>query len=157
VVDEGADQSVAALEQRLSSQDASHPGYAAAWREFSAVVLSHGGRYVAPPSTPDVMIGMLGEQGRLVPSSTVVARRAGDPQKCHQNAVALWRDGHATAIGTGYALSPDSFWREHSWAWTRSGHLIKTGEPRVAYIGLRMESDFADWFADWISPNDAAP
>ena len=157
VVDESFEHVVAALERRLAVQDASHPGYATAWREFSALVLSHGGRYVVPPDKPDVMIGILSDQGELVPASTVVVQRVGEPDGCHRNAVALWRGGEAAAIGTGYALSPDSLWREHSWAWTTEGNLIETGEPRSGYFGLRMVSEFAQWFADWISPDSDQP
>jgi hypothetical protein len=70
------------------------------------------------------------------------------------NAVALWRHGEAVAIGTGYALSDDALWREHSWAWDRQGAVIETTEPRVRYFGLRFEGEQADWFAQWVTPQD---
>jgi hypothetical protein len=71
-----ADDQVAALEHRLSAQDERHPGYAAAWRDFTAIVLSHGGRYVVPPSKPDVMIGTLGDRGRLAIAAALARRTA---------------------------------------------------------------------------------
>jgi hypothetical protein len=142
-----------ALEERLREQDEQHPGYAAAWREFRTIVLKNGGDHVVPPADPDLMIGMLGKQGALVPSATVIVERAGAPGRCHENAVALWRSGDASAIGTGYSLGPDSLWREHSWAWTPDDCLIETNETRFAYFGLRMEADLAEWFADWIAPS----
>jgi hypothetical protein len=143
-----------ALEQRLREQDERHPGYGAAWREFCMIVLRNGGDFVVPPVHPDLMMGMLGEQGALVPATTVIVERAGAAGRCHENAVALWRNGDASAIGTGYSLCPDSLWREHSWAWTPDGCLIETNDTRSAYFGVRMESDLAEWFAGWIAPHD---
>jgi YD repeat-containing protein len=69
------------------------------------------------------------------------------------NAVALWRKGDAIAIGTGYALSSDLLWREHSWAWDSEGRLIETTETRTRYFGVRMDGPQADWFANWIAPS----
>ena len=63
------------------------------------------------------------------------------------------RRGDAVAVGTGYALSRDLLWREHSWAWDRDGRLIETTETRTRYFGIRMDGPEAEWFADWIDPS----
>ena len=140
-------------ERRLQEQDATHPGYAEAWAEFRAVVLRQGGTEVVPPRSPDPLIGLLGDRGAVVLESTNCVVNPGERSDCHANAVALWRSGDAIAIGTGYALSHDLLWREHSWAWDRDGRLIETTETRTRYFGIRMDGPEAEWFADWISPS----
>jgi hypothetical protein len=140
------------FETRVGEQDATHPGYANAWAGFRAALLRHGGRDVVPPTDPDPLIEMLGEQGAVVPESTTQVLDPGERSDCHANAVALWRKADVIAIGTGYALSGDLLWREHSWAWDRHGRLVETTETRTRYFGVRMDGAVADWFANWIAP-----
>jgi hypothetical protein len=140
--------------ERVREQDARHPGYADAWSSFAALVLQHGGDLVVPPTEPDVMVDMLTATGALIRPAEVSTRR-GSASDCHANAVHLWRVGTASALGTGYALSDDGLWREHSWAWDPSGALIETTEPRTRYFGIRMDGDLAEWFADWIAPGES--
>ena len=52
------------------------------------------------------------------------------------------------------ALSADSLWREHSWAWDREGNLVETTETRTRYFGVRLDGPEADWFADWIASSE---
>lgn len=138
-------------ESRLDGQDAIHPGWKNAWLAFARILLSHGGALAVPPATPDPLLGMLHEQGAVYPSSDVVCVD-GTASQCHQNAVALWRSGQAAFIGTGYALSDDELWREHSWAWDLRGNLLETTTARACYFGLRFEGDNCQWFADWVDP-----
>lgn len=80
----------------------------------------------------------------------------GRPSKCHANAAELWyenketyKDGHAIIICTGYALSKDGFWRQHSWlihAKARANNVIETTEPRLAYFGFGMTYEQAERF-----------
>jgi len=142
------------FEDRVVQQDLEHPGYAAAWSEFSSTVLRNGGALVVPPRAPDPMIGMLGEQATLVVPAEVV-HRTGEQSECHANVAALWRSGEVVAIGTGYALSRDSLWREHSWGWDESGRLVETTELRERYFGVRLQSEGAERFANWITPEAA--
>ena len=40
----------------------------------------------------------------------------GEPSRCHANSANLWEQNkEATRICTGYALSEDGIWRQHSW------------------------------------------
>lgn len=78
----------------------------------------------------------LGTHGRLWTGRVV--RRRGRPCDCHRNAAALWFAGRAGGIGTGYALSDDGLWREHSWGLGLAGELIETTEPRTAYFGVEL-------------------
>jgi hypothetical protein len=138
----------AAYDERLREQDASHHGYAEAWREFADVLLAHGGTDVVPPPSPDILIGLLTQQGAVLRPSGV--RNAQCASDCHANAVRIWREGHAVGIGTGYALSDDGLWREHSWGLAEDGFIIETTADRTSYFGVEMRDDFAEWFAKWI-------
>lgn len=74
--------------------------------------------------------------------------------RCHQNACELWQKNKLrVSICTGYALSPDGVWRQHSWAVDKmlkkvgkGNGIVETTEPRVAYYGFRMTAREADRF-----------
>lgn len=67
---------------------------------------------------------------------------------CHSNAAFLWKNkiSGLVGIGTGYALSEDGLWRQHSWCLTPGG-IIETTEVRHTYYGVRLEGARADRFA----------
>lgn len=136
---------------RVEEQDAAYPGYGAAWDRFVRTVLAHGGAHVVPPLQIDPLIDLLAEHGHIH-DGRELQLYLGATSACHTNVVALWRTGDAAALGTGYALSDDFLWRQHSWAWDADGHIIETTEPRLRYFGVRMDDDFARWFADWVDP-----
>ncbi|MCK9435357.1 MAG: hypothetical protein M0R32_11265 [Candidatus Cloacimonetes bacterium] len=76
-------------------------------------------------------------------------RQKGRPCRCHQNSAALWRKNqYRMRIATGWALSRDGIWRQHSWVvellvnWDSSGYqIIETTERRLVYYGFVMDSD----------------
>ena len=149
--DAGADERRAAFAARVAEHDRAHPGYAAAWQRFAATLLAIGGTDVVPPGSADPLVDLLRTEGGVVPAPDVVPR-AGEPGDCHVNAVRLWRTGDAVAIGTGYALSADGLWREHSWGVDAAGRIVETTAERVTYYGVTMTGERAQWFADWIDP-----
>jgi hypothetical protein len=133
---------------RVAEQDERFPGYGVTWARLTEAVLAHGGGLVVPPLNPDPLAELVGEHGRLWTSGARLV--PGPPSMCHQNAVSLWRDGAAAAIGTGYALSDDGLWRGHSWGFGSDGTLVETTEPRLAYFGVRLADEMAERFADLI-------
>ena len=137
-------------DERVAEHVRPHAGYGAAGAEFVAAVLPHGGRLVVPPRSPDPLLDMLRTEGRVWHNE--VTLRPLQQSDCHRNAVSLWREGKATALGTGYALSDDGLWREHSWAVGPQGELLETTEPRRTYFGIELKGEGAEWFADWIDP-----
>jgi hypothetical protein len=148
---EGSDDPQAALfESRLAAQEEMHPGYRDAWLAFEEAVIKHGGWRVVPPIKPDPLIGLLVEEGSLVEGSSAQLV-AGDLSDCHVNAARLWRSARCDGIGTGYALSEDGLWREHSWG-ASNGRVVETTTPRILYFGVLMSDERAAWFADWIDP-----
>ncbi len=67
---------------------------------------------------------------------------------CHWNVAALWlsKPSPLVAIGTGYALSKDGLWRQHSWGVTRT-EIFETTEPRHTYFGISLQEEEAARFA----------
>ena len=142
--------------RRVVEQGRRLPGYRVAWARFGGVLLSHGGEKVVPPLSPDLMIDVFRARGRLW--SSPVRFVEGEPwSACHENAVALWRSGDACAIGSGYGLSEDGLWREHTWALAEDGALVETTEPRTAYFGIELRDRDAERFADWIDGGRPPP
>lgn len=76
----------------------------------------------------------------------------GEPNQCHANSANLWEQNKdTTRICTGYALSNDGMWRQHSWLiWhkARSNQIVETTVKRVAYYGFAMPYDMCHQFAD---------
>lgn len=70
--------------------------------------------------------------------------------RCHNNACRLWiNNKHNTRICTGYALSKDGIWRQHSWLIMlnrASNKIIETTVKRVAYFGFVMDEETAEEF-----------
>lgn len=74
----------------------------------------------------------------------------GEPSRCHANTALLWENApDRIGIMTGYALSDDGLWRQHSWAWHfQRGVVIETTLPRTAYFGVLLTDDEALAFAE---------
>jgi len=82
----------------------------------------------------------------------------GSPSRCHSNVCNLYVLNQRVAdvtICTGYALSNDGLWRQHSWLLhrykTRTQHrtrVIETTTKRVAYFGFEMTEKEAEVFCD---------
>lgn len=78
----------------------------------------------------------------------------GQASRCHSNVSELWElnhKDHEFYICTGYALSKDGMWRQHSWGilkTPRSIKIIETTTPRIAYYGFAMDEKMAEKFAD---------
>ncbi len=71
----------------------------------------------------------------------------GDDNGCHANAAMLWTDGMVAAIGTGYALSDDGLWRQHSWGVDADGAPVETTAARISYVGITLTAVPALQFA----------
>ena len=67
---------------------------------------------------------------------------------CHQNIAAVWRKGRRGLVGvaTGYALSNDGLWRQHTWGVMRDG-VLECTEERRKYFGILLQDSAADYFA----------
>ena len=73
----------------------------------------------------------------------------GEAGRCHANSSRLWeRNSSKLRIVTGYALSRDGAWRQHTWCVDKDDKVIETTEKRVLYFGFPMTRAEAEEFAD---------
>lgn len=72
----------------------------------------------------------------------------GQANSCHSNAARLWASNpRRYAIESGYALSRDGGWREHSWIYDlKDRQIIESTEKRVKYFGFRLTDPEAKTF-----------
>ena len=144
-------------ERRLGAAMVHRPSYLGLWRVWERRLLGHGGALVKHPVDPERDIEYLlmhATVWHVDPVRGEVHFVEGVAHQCHANAGALWLKGstpnreHAvTGIGTGYALSGDGLWRQHSWAVTSHEVIVETTEVCVAYAGIVLSGPPARLFA----------
>jgi hypothetical protein len=111
------------------------------------LLLQLGGRELVAPPNPDSAVQLLVAAG-FVMAGPVLCKIM-ENSKCHRNVARVWtqrRDG-IVGIGTGYALSGDELWRQHSWGVRREG-ILETTESRTKYFGILLQGWEADSFAE---------
>lgn len=116
-------------------------------KQLKTLLLRFGGDFiVAPPRTPDPDVPSLLEWGFV--TSGPITLKVMKSSSCHQNVAAVWtkRRFGIVGIATGYALSDDGLWRQHSWGMLREG-VLETTEARVKYFGIVLQGKKADVFA----------
>jgi len=115
-------------------------------KRLKAMLLRFGGEYLVAPPKPDQDLPMLLEQGFLIAGPTKLKMMKSS--SCHQNVACVWtkRRFGIVGIATGYALSEDGLWRQHSWGILRDG-VLETTEVRLKYFGIVLQGERADFFA----------
>lgn len=105
-------------------------------------ILQYGGNEVCMPIIEEDYTSLM-ERGTIMPLRSRLM--LGRPSRCHENASLLWdANPNNTRICTGYALSADGLWRQHSWVMhmyhTPKGYtkarIVETTAKRVAYFGI---------------------
>ncbi len=111
------------------------------------LLLGIGGVELVAPSKPDSDVPKIVDHGLLMEGSLI--NHILDESGCHENVAELWLEEKEglTGIGTGYALSEDGLWRQHSWG-LRDAEIIETTSERIKYFGRRLTSTDADAFAE---------
>jgi hypothetical protein len=77
---------------------------------------------------------------------------AGEEHSCHANVACIWNQNkEELAIGTGYALSGDGLWRQHSWLVRKEPiagqyRLLETTIKRLKYFGILLTKSEAQAF-----------
>ena len=107
------------------------------WEELKMRLLGYGGEAVIlaynDPDHPKMT-------ARGVFYSGVVELRKGKFENVHKNITQESFNDVKVKIWTGYALSKDGIWRQHSWG--KSGDIVvESYEPKVAYFGFEMTYD----------------
>jgi hypothetical protein len=116
-------------------------------KRLKTLLLGLGGTYIVAPSKPDPDVPALIESGFVMGGFATLKRLAASA--CHQNVSAIWsaRKHGIIGIGTGYALTEDGLWRQHTWGLLREG-LLETTEMRLKYFGILLQGNEADRFAN---------
>ena len=95
-------------------------------------LLSLGGDMVVPRREPDQ--DKILSWGRLWNGAVKVVK--GLPRNCHENVAKLWRKHpRRYHIATGWALSEDGLWRQHSWI-IHGDTVVETTIPMEKYFGF---------------------
>lgn len=115
-------------------------------RLLRRLLLGLGGIHLVAPTSPDPTLPLMIDAG-FVMAGPVVRRTMGKSQ-AHRNVAEIWakKKHELVGIGTGYALSADGLWREHTWGLRREG-ILETTAPRVKYFGNLLLYRVADSFA----------
>jgi hypothetical protein len=110
------------------------------------LLLGFGGTHLVAAPGPDGDVPLLIAAGFVM--AGIVVRRSMKSRECHRNMAEIWAERQHTlvGIGTGYALSDDGLWRQHSWGLRREG-ILETTVPRVKYFGVLLQRENADLFA----------
>lgn len=114
------------------------------WALLSRRLLAMAGRHVVVTYEED--LEKMLERGRRFAGP--VEMRLGEPNRCHSNSAKLWADGEAPLLVTGWALSEDGLWRQHSWCAHLDDRVVETTVARVMYFGFTLISEEARRFAD---------
>lgn len=125
------------------TKDVKHPNLDL--EPLKSKLLSIGGEAVVIHREPEV--DKILSRGRLFLGEGAPIRK-GNNCRCHENAAKNFVQlGYG--IATGYALSVDGAWRQHSWNLDdEKGTPIETTEPRVAYFGFILNEDESKQFAE---------
>lgn len=76
----------------------------------------------------------------------------GESRQCHGNTAHIWNENQDTfSIATGYALSEDNLWRQHSWlsgtnSITGQRYIAETTIKRIKYFGIILSEEEAQKF-----------
>jgi hypothetical protein len=110
------------------------------------LLLGIGGWAVCTPSLePD--LDKIVNSGRRFPGKSKMLK--GLPCSCHQNSAIAWStDKDKSRICTGYALTRDGMWRQHSWVTLASGELVETTVKRVQYFGYELTPAECEFFLE---------
>jgi len=107
-------------------------------------LLAIGGWGVCVPKIEEDLQRIL-KRGRRFPGRSKSMR--GEQSRCHSNSAACWSANEDNcSICTGYALSKDGMWRQHSWVYTNDGAVVETTEKRIAYFGFVMDNEECELF-----------
>jgi hypothetical protein len=110
------------------------------------LLLGLGGIHLVAPPGPDAALPLMIDAGFVMAGPVV--RRTMRKSECHRNVAEIWaeKQHELVGIGTGYSLSADGLWRQHTWGLRREG-ILETTVSRVKYFGILLLHGDADSFA----------
>ncbi len=136
-------------EEVVNTEDFPMPGFPD--DDLKERLLSIGGKRViifsGDPDTDDILA-----RGELI-NGRGASFIQGNPSQCHSNVGYLFEQfPDTTRVMTGYALSKDGIWRQHSWLIDIEPpgreYITETTESRELYYGFRMTKRESEKFAE---------
>jgi len=132
-----ASQQLRFLEDKFRKEVSSQPK----WAELRHKLLALGGREVVSTYEEDMdALLVLGQVW-----DNPVHFIEGDMSRCHSNVARLYDENPETKIITGWALSDDGLWRQHTWG-LKDNTVIETTLPRKAYYGFLLDDKASEEF-----------
>lgn len=123
-------------------------------KELAAVrdrVLEYGGEMVVLPDFEEDAERLL-KRGQFWYGDEKYVLREGRPSQCHWNSATLKdKSPEQFDIVTGYALSPDGAWRQHTWLIEHrkdGDYICETTVPRIGYFGYVLTEEEAQEFIE---------
>jgi|SRR6476620_8281735 len=111
--------------------------------DLKNLLLGYGGvAVVLPKIERDKKLIMVDGYAMVNPE---IFQEKGDPCECHKNSAKIWKQ-YGYRLHTGYALSSDEVWRQHSWTVDNENVVHESTEPREVYFGFQLEEDEAEIF-----------
>jgi len=115
------------------------------WVKLRSILLGIGGEMIVPVPEPDLAEIIARGKHIKAPVKMKTMRQSA----CHKNAAKLCRMNPNYRIMTGWALSDDGLWRQHSWVLDKKTNtIIETTELREAYFGIELEGQAARDFIE---------
>jgi hypothetical protein len=93
--------------------------------------------------------GLLLERGQLWYGDRIKKMR-GEPSRCRESSIRFWYlnrkvdNGNGIRFASGYALSEDGMWRQHSWCIQvdpKGNKVLEVSEKRKLYFGVLFNDD----------------
>jgi hypothetical protein len=108
-------------------------------------LLSIGGTHAVLPIIEEDLAKIL-RRGVILPGKSRTMR--GRPISCHSNMARLWDlNKGRIIIYTGYALSGDGVWRQHSYGWDKvNKQVIESTVKRILYFGFPLSEKESEKF-----------
>ena len=116
------------------------------WTDLAARLLKIGGGGVAARPEEDMDALLNDDLVQVWSGDYMQMSEGGAPNQCHSNSVALYDTYDDLSIATGWALSEDGCWRQHTWCVDDNGMVIETTVPRLEYYGFILEGEKLDEF-----------
>jgi hypothetical protein len=113
------------------------------------LLLSIDGTELVAPSCPDADLLLLLERGFVMAGGVRLKNMIAS--ECHRNVAKLWakKKKDVVGLGTGYGMTDDGLWRQHSWLVLRQG-ILETTKERTHYFGILLQGQAA---ADFVINN----
>lgn len=115
------------------------------WATFAEILLGIGGGGIASCLEEDMPSLLNANLSRTWNGENATLADGGLNNQCHANSVAL-HEQYGLSVATGWALSSDGCWRQHTWCVDENDTVIETTVLRTQYYGFILTGDALEEF-----------